>query len=359
MKINYVICQLCQKQFQKISGTHLKNHNITGKEYYDRFLKKPDEGKCLNCGKPTNFLKISQGYNRYCSCKCSQVVEETKQKRIETCLKIYGTENVFQNEDIKIKLRNTCKNKYGVDHFTKTDEYIEKTKQTCLEKYGTEYYTKTLEYKEQVKQTCLEKYGTEYISQTEYFKNKVKETCLSKYGVEYISQTDEFKNKVKETCLNKYGVEYFSQTADWSEKTKATLLSHYGVENPSQHIDIHRRQTRKYTAPNNKKYDSSWEYLYEQYLIENSIPHIYQSPIICKWYDIDGKEHIYIPDFYVEGHLVEIKGEQFFNDNDELINPYNKSEKAQMNAKLKYKCMIDNHVIILRGIDLKNLGIKI
>lgn len=50
---------------------HLKDeHNLTSKEYYDSYLKKPGEGICPICGKPTKYLKYTAGYNKFCSTDC-------------------------------------------------------------------------------------------------------------------------------------------------------------------------------------------------------------------------------------------------------------------------------------------------
>ena len=59
MKIKY-ICKLCNKEFdgtRNFTG-HLKLHKISSREYYDKFLKKPDDGICQVCGKPTVFLSL-------------------------------------------------------------------------------------------------------------------------------------------------------------------------------------------------------------------------------------------------------------------------------------------------------------
>ena len=48
------ICKICNEKHDL--RTHLKVHGITSKEYYDRFIKKPDEGICPVCGKETKFL---------------------------------------------------------------------------------------------------------------------------------------------------------------------------------------------------------------------------------------------------------------------------------------------------------------
>lgn len=47
-----------------------KEHGLRSKDYYDKFMKKPDEGVCPVCGKETPYAKFSQGYRKYCSAKC-------------------------------------------------------------------------------------------------------------------------------------------------------------------------------------------------------------------------------------------------------------------------------------------------
>lgn len=71
MKIKY-ICKLCNKEFdgtRNFTG-HLKLHKISSREYYDKFLKKPDDGICQVCGKPTVFFKFANGYRKTCSDEC-------------------------------------------------------------------------------------------------------------------------------------------------------------------------------------------------------------------------------------------------------------------------------------------------
>lgn len=168
--------------------------------------------------------------------------------------------------------------------------------------------------------------------------------------------------KEKYNNLQKYGVEFAIQRSEVKEKAKNTLLQNYGVENPSQHSEIHKKQLyNKFKGPNNNWYDSRWEYLFEQYLIENNIPYIYQSNITFRWTDIDGKEHIYIPDFLLTENkeFIEIKGDHFFDKDNNFINPYDKSEKGYANAKLKYECMINAGVKIYTSKELIKLGINI
>lgn len=55
------ICKICNYKFARQCGLsrHVQTkHNMSSKDYYDLYYKKPDEGKCLTCNKPTtNKLK--------------------------------------------------------------------------------------------------------------------------------------------------------------------------------------------------------------------------------------------------------------------------------------------------------------
>lgn len=57
--------------------------------------------------------------------------------------------------------------------------------------------------------------------------------------------------------------------------------------------------------------------------------------------------HKYFPDFLINDKIYEIKGDQFFNENNELIDPYNNKVLIE-----KFECMMQNNVIILRETDL-------
>ena len=56
-------CKMCGKDCDNyISlGIHLsKSHKDTTKQdYYNKFLRKPDEGVCPVCGKETNFTNLN------------------------------------------------------------------------------------------------------------------------------------------------------------------------------------------------------------------------------------------------------------------------------------------------------------
>jgi len=66
-------CKICNKKIKSFNGlgTHISRiHKISTKEYYNKFLKKENEGIC-ECGKETNFNNINIGYREFCSIKCA------------------------------------------------------------------------------------------------------------------------------------------------------------------------------------------------------------------------------------------------------------------------------------------------
>lgn len=80
MKINYKEqCAICGKICD--IKNHIKEHNIQSKDYYDKYIKLPDEGICKTCGKLTPYRGLIGGYPQlYCSnkCKAQNPIEKAK-----------------------------------------------------------------------------------------------------------------------------------------------------------------------------------------------------------------------------------------------------------------------------------------
>ena len=253
------------------------------------------------------------------------------------------------NPEIQNKKKQTCLKKYGVDNYNKTDECKNKIKQTYLKKYGVENINALDAKKEKIKQVCLKKYGYENASQVPEFKNKVKQTCLEKYGVEYAFQADVVKEKIKNTILNNYGVNSYLQTDECKKLRILKNIETIGVAYSMQNHDIRISSQQKYLY-NNINFDSSWELAYYIWLTDNNIEFEYQ-PNISFEYMVNGKIHKYFPDFLINDEYIEIKGNQFFDKDNNLINPYTK----RILVKKKQKCLIDNKIKILKFEDIKNI----
>ena len=80
-------CEICgypikgksKNSLQHKFAIHLKSHNVEKKDYYDKYMKKPGEGICPICHKPTNFNTLWVGYNKYCGPLCAANSVKTRE----------------------------------------------------------------------------------------------------------------------------------------------------------------------------------------------------------------------------------------------------------------------------------------
>ena len=104
-------CEICNcnvvsnspKSFYTKVQRHLQTHNISSKDYYDKYLKKPGEGICETCGKPTTFNSLFKGYARYCNGSCSFIIKKTQELKQEREFK-------KERQDEKLKKEEEYKN---------------------------------------------------------------------------------------------------------------------------------------------------------------------------------------------------------------------------------------------------------
>ena len=194
-----LICQICNRECKNNIGlvSHVvRCHKLHSKEYYDKYLKKENEGICI-CGRETTFNRINKGYYKHCGQKCSANSNYKKEKIKKTNIEKYGVENPSQNNEIK-----------------------EKKKQTSIKNWSVECPLQNKKVREKTKQTNIEKYGVENVFQSEYIKEKIKKTTIEKYGCKYPSQNIEIRNKQRMTCLKKYGVENPNQNTNIKNKSR-------------------------------------------------------------------------------------------------------------------------------------------
>ncbi len=216
-----LVCKICgfkAKHPMSLSLHVVKEHKLKSKEYYDKYLKKAQEGICFTCGKETKFWNINKGYRKHCSRECTDNSQYVRDKRANTNLERYGVINVYQNEDIKNKIKETCLKKFGVPYSFQSENNKEKSKKTCLERYGVENPSRIKEIQEKRIETNRKKLGVDWPMQSNEIKNKSKETCLNKYGVEYSLQSENNKTKASQTCLAKYGKKHNGEVSEFHEK---------------------------------------------------------------------------------------------------------------------------------------------
>ena len=109
-----MICKICGKEFKngKFLSAHLKfEEHIKGQTYYDTYLKKPDEGTCIVCGKPTKYINFTRGYTQTCSQECNNNPLSNKGKNVSKTKQAFTEE---QKQQINTKRENTCLERYGV-----------------------------------------------------------------------------------------------------------------------------------------------------------------------------------------------------------------------------------------------------
>lgn len=104
-------CIICSKTCN-VLGNHLIEHKLYVKEYYDKYLRKPKEGKCIICGKDTKFKTLKIGYiGKYCSPNCMY----SDKKHFNTnAWKITRNEKIKQFEkEHQCIFANDLRQKYG------------------------------------------------------------------------------------------------------------------------------------------------------------------------------------------------------------------------------------------------------
>lgn len=224
------------------------------------------------------------------------------------------------------------------------------TKRVSLERWGTTCSLHNVDIEKKVKDTMIKKYGVEYPAQNEKVRDKMKKTTKERYGVEHYSSSEDYIKKVHNTCMERYGVIHHSQLESEKQKKIETCMKNNGVDV----IFRNYRDGPQSFVVNGIRFDSKWEKKYYDYLVRENIDFTFH-PNKYFLYSYAGKNHKYYPDFLVEGKYVEIKGDQFFNEDGSARNPYNDNDTLKTQAK--FKCMKENGVILLRGDDLKALGI--
>ena len=168
--------------------------------------------------KQTNFER--HGYYNY----------NNKEKAIQTNLRKYRVENVFQAEEIKEKIRATKQEKYDDPTYTN----VEKQVQTNLGRYSVRFPLESEEIRNKAKQTNIEKHNVENVFQAEEVKEKIKNVKQEKYNNPYYNNPD----KVKQTNLERYNVEYPLQSEQIRDKLFDTNMKKFGSISPFGNKDV-------------------------------------------------------------------------------------------------------------------------
>ena len=101
-----------------------------------------------NKSKSRSFKDYNYYVGKYCSAKCAAIDKLNKRKN--SCIIKYGTENPTQCEKIKEKIKNTCIKKYNSECPLKCNEIKKKLQKTCLKKYGVDNISKLKSIKDKI-----------------------------------------------------------------------------------------------------------------------------------------------------------------------------------------------------------------
>lgn len=194
---------ICNREFKnfKALGIHFSNfHHISALDYYEKFLKKENEGFCIVCKKQTRFISINIGYKKYCSSTCANLDPDIRNKIKKTKLEKYGDENYVNLE----KQKQTMIERYGVENSYQSEEIKEKIKQIKKEKYGNEWYCN----QKQARLSNFNRYGNQVGFASEQAQRKIEQTSMEKYGTPRPMQNNSVKENLSKSIYKKYGVKW-------------------------------------------------------------------------------------------------------------------------------------------------------
>lgn len=255
----------------------------------------------------------------------------------ETC----GRETTVQERSYKnLNLCGGCKISKTKKSWTdeKNKEVNAKREKTSLAKYGVKNPGASQIAKDHQKQTMIKNYGS-VENGYKHHQEKRKKTLLEKYGVDNNAKRTDVKEKTKNTLIEKHGSVKNAYRAKL-ENIRKTMIDHYGVTTNLVFVTF-----KKYFYDENY-FDSSWELAYYIWLKDHNIDFKYHTEQI-EYIGDDGEKHFYYPDFIVNGKIVEIKGDQFFNEDGE---PYDRYHKVFW--RNKYNLIINSGGKILTHKDL-------
>lgn len=224
------------------------------------------------------------------------------------------------------------------------------TKLTCIRKYGVTNNLHIPAIQQKIQENNIKKYG--HKNAFVYGSSEFRKMMKDKYGNEFYNNHEQAKKTNIERYGNVNGIAY------GSDMFKKRLKERYGVEYALQNRSLQLKQKQKYQY-NGLFFDSQPEIALYIWLIDNKIKFEYQ-PNVDIWYFYGNKMHRYFPDFRINDQLVEIKGDQFFDKDGNMKCPFRykswsdeKYKEMYNRYAVKYKCMIDNNVQILRTTDYK------
>ena len=303
------ICQYCNRKFERLQSfsKHLKMyHNITLKEYYEKYYKKPGEGICPVCGKETKFITFGK-YCKYCSKKCEGNSEEFCNKQKELKLKFFSNEKNRKKHSEIIKNSEKHKN---------SSKLAANKISNGLKKYWSLDENRKLQ-SERIKNSDNHKKACSDVNTSIEFRKKISDI-----------KTNAYKNKEYAERMKK-----LTHNENWRKSITSKKHREKISENNIKRI-LEGKVFKKYFY-DNQWFDSKPELAFYIYLKDHNIKFKHEKMYLD--YYFKGIKYKYVPDFIVYNTYVEIKGGHLYK---KLLKPNTKD-----NAK--YKCMLKNKVHII------------
>ena len=196
--------------------------------------------------------------------------------------------------------------------------------------------------------TCIEQNGVNNNFLVKDKNGKAKRDLTNKIntGYEHPLQNPKIQNKIKLYNKEKYGTDYPFSSDYWKSHNNPM----YDEETVRKMINTRRENgnisNSKQIYYKNEKFDSKWELAYYIWLEDHNIQFT-REPLSFE-YSYNDRTHYYVPDFKIDDKIIEIKGLQFFENNDStkrMINPYDRTQDDLYEAK--HQCMLKNNVEII------------
>ncbi len=207
MKCLVCECNGLETVFEKACslGTHLwKTHNLKPKQYYDNYIAKETDGICAECGKPTTFRSIGQGYKEFCSKKCAarHIANDTARNAHKTATRQATVDRLNDETD----------GAYG-------KHVLEQRKSTMLDRHGVEFYSQHKDFKDKYHQSNMERYGVASYIELPEFQKHLQECNIARIGVPYnfCTRTDDAK-----AAYTKFCAEHDCELIEFTDKKSIT-----------------------------------------------------------------------------------------------------------------------------------------
>jgi len=187
---------------------------------------------CIHCKKPIIDLT-----KMFCSAKCNNNSEQTKNKFRENYDSLSETDKIARNN----KRTKTVNEKYG-GYTLQSSELKKKMKSTMIEKYGVEHSFHNDAIKQKALNTWIKKYGVDNPFKSNNIKEKIKEVLKDRYGVDNSSKINPIKriNAIMKTKIERGWVipdEFLSDYQIYRKKvkrlTETTYKEYKNIINPN------------------------------------------------------------------------------------------------------------------------------